>query len=219
MRRKMFEMFVLFAVLMVFAGLSLIQAQGQTVGVSVGNYFEYKVNSAASSSTLYGVNHFTETVTGVNGPQINCNEVLYLSNGGSVASSGYENLETGSTSGTPRAIQEVFYTANLQVGDSIEAGLPIFVNETTSINGRQTNHATGIFMNMNFDAYMDQATGITVNVSVTPTATGQPELSGSYTLIGTNVWNVIPEFSPIALILAMLLLTASAATIVSRRKK
>jgi hypothetical protein len=222
---------VLFTVVLVSAGASSIRAQGVSAGVQAGNYFTYKVIYSSTSSTLYGVDNFTETVTQVNETLgyhvVWYSELLRFSNGAKETNSGSVILENGGNMETTDTAQEgLFFSANLQVGDPITQVSTFRVDETESVNGRPTNHASGDFnysvsnaiITDTYEYYIDQVTGAVVNETGSAAVTGQPTNSYSFSLIATNVWNVIPEFSPTALTLAMLLLTASAAIIVSRRK-
>jgi hypothetical protein len=222
---------VLFTVVIFSAGAASTRAQGVLAGVQVGNYFTYKVNYASSSSTLYGVDDFTETVTQVNETQgyhvVWYSELLHFSNGAKETNSGSVILENGENMESSDTAQEgLFFSANLQVGDPITPVSTFRVDETISVNGRPTNHASGDFnysvsntiITDTYEYYIDQVTGAVINETGSAAVTGQPTNSYSFSLLATNVWNVVPEFSPIALTLTMLLLTASAAIIVSSRK-
>jgi len=227
-----FGLLVLFTVVLVSAGATSSGAQGVMAGVQAGNYFTYKVNSASSSSTLYGIDDFTETVTQVNETLgyhvVWYTELLHFSNGSKETNSGSVILENGGNMETTDTAQEgLFFSANLQVGDPITSVSTFRIDETLSVNGRPTNHASGDLnyslsntttITDTYEYYIDQVTGAVVNETVSEAVTGQPTTSYSFSLIATNVWNVLPEFSPMALTLIMLLLTASAAIIVSRRK-
>lgn len=226
-----FGLLVLFTVMTISAGAASNGAQGVTAGVQVGNYFTYKVNYASSSGTLYGVDNFTETVIQVNETLgyhvVWYSELLHFSNGAKETNSGSVILENGGNMESSDTAQEgLFFSANLQVGDPITPVSTFRVNETISVNGRPTNHASGdssysvsnITITRTYEYYIEQVTGAVVNETGSAAVTGQPTTSYSFSLIATNVWNVVPEFSPIALTLTMLLLTASAAIIISRRK-
>jgi hypothetical protein len=224
-------MLALFTVLMVSAGVSSVRALGSIVGVQVGNNFTYKVNYASSSSSMYGIDTFTETVTAVNMTMgyhvVWYNEIVHFNDGSAKANSGGQALETGYWMGTGLAQEGLFYSANLQVGDRLTSTSSVYINETVLVNGRPTNHASAnihyLYQNITvagtIEYYLDQATGVVVNGTEYMTFTGQPTTSESFSLIATNVWNVIPEFSPIALTLTMLLLTTGATIMVYRRKK
>ena len=226
-----FGLLVLFTVVLASAKAASIGAQAVTPGVQAGNYFTYKVNDASRSSTLYGVDNFTETVTQVNETSgyhvVWYSELLYFSNGTVEPNSGSVILENGGNMEITDAAQEgLFFSANLQVGDPITPVSTFRVNETISVYGRPTNYATGDLnysvspttITDTYEYYIDQATGAVVNETVSAAVTGQPTTFYSFSLIATNVWNVVPEFSPTALTLTMLLLTASAAIIVFSRK-
>jgi hypothetical protein len=224
-----FGAIALFVVLITFAGAASVRVQGATVGIQEGNYFTYKVNYASGLTNMLGVDNFTETVIGVSLVSgyhwVSYNELVYLSNGGNETNYGYTAIETSYT-GTNSTAQRVFFSANLQVGDPIMQSSTMCVNETISVNGRPTNNASAtvsssyanITMTVKLDYCIDQATGVLVNEADSLVSNGQAASSESYTLIASNVWTVIPEFSPLAWAITMLVLSTSAAVIVSRKK-
>jgi hypothetical protein len=210
------------AILTVSAWLALVQVQAVTVGVQVGNTFTYKVNSASGAHELDGASNFTMTISNVTGDVVGYQEAVKYSDGTSTKYSGYINLEYGNNTGTAWLL----FDGNLQVGEPVYPGWPIWANESVTVNGRPTGHTiiNDAYVNitngpqgyMTANVYADQATGATVNASVSLTA--GTTSSFNYYLIATNAFKAVPEFSPIALVIVMSTLTATTATIAYRKK-
>jgi hypothetical protein len=210
------------AMLSISAQLASLRVQAVTAGVQTGNYFGYKVGSASGTSELRGVDNFTITISNVTGSVVNFQEARWYPNGTQINTPGFVDLATGNSSGS-----WILINANLGVGDPVYPGWPIWPNETVNMNGRPTDHTIlnnasnigGQQGNSTIDIFCDQATGATVNVSAIFTGLqSNSSNSFSYSLIATNVWTIVPEFSPIALAIIMSTLTATTVAIVYRRK-
>jgi len=106
-------------------------------------------------------------------------------------------------------------------------GWSMWANESAVVNGRPTGHTiindacinitNGPQGNLAVNIYADQATGATVNASVSLTS-GSTTTSFNYYLIATNAFKAVPEFSQIALEIVMSTLTATTAAIAYRKK-
>jgi hypothetical protein len=223
MKGKIISSVIIFAVLITSAWLTTqVHATSISVGVQTGNYFQYKVGPVDSTSELYGVDNFTVTVTNVIGTMVYANQTYYLNNGTVSSNQGIVDL----TNGNCTVGAWILVDANLTLGEPIYPGWPLWGNDTVTINGRTTGHlsvnntyinlTTGPQGYMTANIYCDQATGAIVNASVT--LTGQYPHSFIYSLIATNAWTVIPEFSQLTMLMAMTTLTVSTVAIAYRRK-
>lgn len=223
MKGKIISSVILFAVLITSASLATqVHATALSVGVQTGNYFQYKVGPVDSTSELYGVDNYTVTVTNVIGTTVYANQTYYLTNGTVLDGQGIVDL----TNGNCTVGAWILVNANLALGEPIYPGWPLWGNDTVTINGRTTGHlsvnnayvnlTTGPQGYMTANIYCDQATGAIVNASVT--LTGPYPHSFIYSLIATNAWTIIPEFSQLTLLVSMTMLTASTVAIACRRK-
>jgi len=213
---------VLLTMLVFSAWLASVQVQAVTVGVVPGNSFQYKVNYASGAHELNGADNFTVTVTNVTGYEVGYREVVKYPNETSGNETGYYNLTNGENTGTAWML----FSAGLGVGDPVYPGWPIWVNQSVTIDGRQSGytHLTNAYVNittgpkghLTADIYADNATGAVVNATMTLTDGNTTSLS--YYLIATNAWTQVPEFSPIALIITMTTLTAITTVIAYHRK-
>lgn len=200
-----------------------VHATAVSVGVNKGDYFQYKVGAVNSTSELYGVDNFTITVTNVTGAVVYANETYYLSNGTALeGNTGFVDL----TNGNCTIGAWILVDANLVPGEPIYPGWPLWANETVTINGRTTGHlsVSNAYVNvtngpqgyLTADIYCDQVTGAAVNVSLS--ITGSQPHSFIYSLIATNAWATIPEFSQMTLLIAMTTLTVSVVALAYHRK-
>jgi len=214
----------LFIILTFSAWLALFQVQATSlVGVQAGNQFTYKVNSASNAHELDGANNFTITVTSVTGSVVGFQEAVKYSNGSVGSDTGTYDLSNGNNTGTAWLL----FDANLGVGDPVYPGWPICVNESVTIDARTmgytalsdayVNITTGPKGYLTGEIYGDKATGAAYNVTLSLTNEGTTT-SFSYYMTATNVWTAVPEFSPIALIIVMSMLTTTAAAIAYRRR-
>lgn len=211
----------LFTILVASASLAV----GLNVGVQAGNYFTYKILSATSNADFFGVDNYTITISNVTGSVVNYQFALNYPNGTTTQFPSYTDLANGSSAYGGWII----VYANQQAGDPVYPGWSWLINETVTKDGRLTNRlaVTDAFMNnsgrVNFvtaDIYCDQATGAVVNASMSISdQSHQFVFSQSYTLTGSNVWIVVPEFAPIILMLTTAALTTCAAAIAYRRKR
>ena len=214
---------VLFTILTFSAWLGFFQVQATSlVGVQVGNQFMYKVNSASNAHELDGANNFTITVTSVTGSVVGYQEAVKYLNGSIGSDTGTYNLSNGYNTGTAWLL----FDANLGVGDPVYPGWPIWANQSVTIDGRTmgytvlnnayVNITTGPKGYLTGDIYGDKVTGAVYNVTLS-IADKSTTTSFSYYMTATNVWTAIPEFSPTALIIVMLMLTTTIAAIVYTR--
>jgi hypothetical protein len=92
------------------------------------------------------------------------------------------------------------------------------------MGGRPTDHSiqsnvTGA-ENDTLDVYWDVATGVPVNVSEVDTVSGEITLNETYVLVATNAWTtVVPEFSPLVMVIIMAALVGVAGATALRRKE
>jgi len=209
--------------MLVSVWLASVQVQAVTVGVSAGNWFQYKVSYASGAHELDGADNFTMIVTNVTGYVVGYKEVVKYLNHTTANDTGYFDLNKGNNTGTAWML----FDADLHVGDPVYPGWPIRVNQSVMMNGRQTGytHLNNAYVNitdgpkghLTADVYGDNATGAAVNVTMSLTDGSITSLS--YYLTATNAWTDVPEFSPIALILIMSTLTATSVAIAYHRRK
>jgi hypothetical protein len=176
---------------------------------------------------LDGANNFTITVTNVTGSVVGFQEVVKYSNGSMESYTGYYSLSNGTTNSTTTGTSWLLVDANLGVGDPIYPGWPIWANESVTIDGRKMGYAVlnNAYVNITNgpQVYLtgticcDKATGAVYNVTLSITD-GSTTGSFSYYMTATNAWTMVPEFSPMALIIIMSALTATIAMIAYRRK-
>jgi hypothetical protein len=206
-------MLALSVLLIVSAGLAIVGGTGVTAGVQAGNYFEYKVQSATSNTELSGADNFTVTILNVTGLTVNYELTMYYPDGTTSNDTGYTDLTNGNSQGS-----WIITAANLQAGDPVYPSWSWTINETVTMNGRQTNHLSvnNAYLNntgqngfITGDFYADKATGVAVALTIN--ITGQQNMSYSYTLISSDI--IIPEFSTIAFAATMVALTACTATV------
>ena len=138
------------------------------------------------------------------------------------SNTGYYDLSNGNNTGTTWLL----FDANLGVGDPIYPGWAIWANESVPIDGRTmgytvlnnayVNVTTGPPGYLTGDVYADKANGAVYNVTCS-LVDGSTTTSFSYHMTATNAWTMVPEFSPIALIIVMSMLTITVAAIAYRR--
>jgi hypothetical protein len=196
-------------------------ASSAAVGVHVGDYFQYEVGPCNSSSELYEVDTFTITVTNIIGTTVYANETRCCTNGTFDNIPGYVDLINGDST----IAAWILINANLSVGDPMYPSWPMTPNETITVNGRATDHLTmdNAYANvtdgpqgyMTTDICCDQITGVAVNVSLC--LTGEHNQTFAYSLMATNVWTIVPEFS--TLMLCSLMSAVLIGTAILNRKR
>ena len=213
---------ILLTMLAFSAWLASTQVQAVTVGVAPGNWFQYKINYSSGAHEISGADNFTVTVINVTGYEVGYKEVVNYSNQTIENETGYYNLTNGENTGTAWML----FRAGLRVGDPVYLGWPICINQSVTVDGRQSgythlvnayvNITTGPKGHLSADIYGDNATGAVVNATMTLTDGNTTSLS--YYLTATNAWTDVPEFSPTALIITVTTLTAITTAIAYRRK-
>jgi len=163
------------------------------------------------------------TISNVTGDVVGYQEAVKYSGGTSGNDTGYINLAYGNNTGTAWLL----FDGNLQVGEPVYLGWSMWANERVVVNGRPTGHTiindacinitNDPQGNLTANIYADQATGATVNASVSLTSESTTT-SFNYYLIATNAFKAVPEFSQIALEIVMSTLTATTAAIAYRKK-
>lgn len=230
MRRKYIALgtLALSAVLIVSAWLALVQAQGVTVGVVNGNWFEYKILSVTGNGTEFspGASNFTVTVFSVTDSVVNFQEAIRYQNGTNPFITGYTNLSNGSSEG---GRSWIIVPANLTTGDPVYPGWNWIINGTVTVDGRPTNYLSlkNAYMNdsgqdayVTANIYCDAATGAVVNATEDVKSLSHDfQFTESYALIAQNVWIPVPEFSPTILAATIITLTACAVIACSRKVK
>jgi|GEM_PF-2071083 hypothetical protein len=224
-------MLVLLMVLAFSAQLALVGAQNSSVGVQVGNYFEYDVSLSGSQAQIvglraYGVTNVTATVSDVTGSNVTYSLEGQYQNGTDKKTTVSVDVSTGESENKANvAIDWNLVAANLSVDEPTYPNSGSWANETVTIGGRPTDHSiqsnvTGA-ENDTLDAYWDVATGVPVNVSEVDTVTGEGvTLNMSYVLVATNAWTtVVPEFSPLVMVIIMTALVGVAGATARRRKE
>ena len=223
----------LLVLLMMFAfsaQLALVGAQNSGVGVQVGNYFEYDVSLSGSQAQIlggraYGVTNVTATVTDVTGSNVTYSLEGQYQNGTDKGTTVSVDVSTGETENKANAaIDWNLVVANLSVDESTYPNSGSWANETVTMGGRPTDHSiqsnvTGA-ENDTLDVYWDVATGVPVNVSEVDTVSGEITLNETYVLVATNAWTtVVPEFSPLVMVIIMAALVGVAGATALRRKE
>jgi len=213
---------IMLTMLVLSGWLASVQVHAITVGVTPGNWFQYKVKSASGAHELDGADNYTVTITNVTGSNVGFRELVKYSNQTTGNDTGYYDLASGNNTGTAWML----FDSDLHVGEPVYPGWSIWVNQSVIINGRQTgytqlnnayvNITTGPKGYLTGDIYGDNATGAVVNATIS--LIDGNTTSFSYYLIATNAWTMVPEFSPIALIVVMTTLTATTILIAYRRK-
>jgi hypothetical protein len=228
---KEFALMGTLVLLLMFASSALVSAQTYTVGVQVGNYFEYSVSlsgSNASSSKAYGLTMTNLTVTNVTGSLVTASVEAQFQNGTVRNVNASEDVATGESENSANVpIPWTLVAANLTVDELTYPGSSSWANETVTMNGRLTDHAVqtnltqGGAENDTLDLYWDVATGVPVNVSAIRTVTGQGvTINLTYVLIATNAWStVVPEFSPDVMAIIMTAVVGVAIATALRRKE
>jgi len=232
--RREFLFVGMIVLLMMFASsaqLALVGAQNSSVGVQIGNYFEYSVSlsgSNASSSKAYGLTITNLTVTNVTGTLVTASVEAQFQNGTNRNVTASEDVETGESENSANVpIPWTLVAANLTVDEPTYPNSSSWANETVTMNGRptdnaiQTNLTQGGEENDTLDLYWDVATGVPVNVSAIRTVTGQGvTINLTYVLIATNAWTTaVPEFSPGVMVTIMTTLAGVAGATALIRKK
>jgi len=233
MRREfaLVGMIVLLVVSAFSVGLTLVRAQTASVGVQVGNYFEYDVSLSGSQAQIvglraYGVTNATATVTDVTGSNVTYSLEGQYQNGTDKKTTVSVDVSTGEAENKANAaINWNLVAANLSVDEPTYPNSGSWANETVTMGGRPTDHSiqsnlTGA-ENDTLDVYWDVAMGVPVNVSEVDTVTGEGvTLNMSYVLVATNAWTmVVPEFSPNVMVIAMTTLVGVAGAAALIRKK
>jgi len=219
----------LFAVLMVSAELTLVQAQGVTVGVAGGNWFEYQMLSVTGNGTEFnpGISNFTVDVYLVTGSLVRFQEDIRYHNTTESTVTGYTDLSNGSSEG---GRSWIIVPANLKAGDPVYPNWNWIINRTVAVDGREANYlsVTNAYTNnsgqnadVNATVYCDQATGAVLNATVSARSLSYNfQFTESYILIGQNIWTPpLPEFSPAILAATMVILTTCAAVTYCKKAK
>ena len=231
--RREFAFVGIIVLLMMFAfstQLTLVGAQNSSVGVQVGNYFEYDVSLSgfqASSSKAYDITSTTATVTNVTGTLVTFTLEAQFQNGTDRKVNASVDIATGESENSANVpIPWTLVAANLTVNEPTYPNSSSWANETVTMNGRPTDYAVQINStsteNDTLDLYWDMATGVPVNVSGVRTVTGEGvTLNLTYVLIATNAWTTtVPEFSPgvMATIMMTLVGVAAAASLIRKKR-
>jgi hypothetical protein len=200
----------------------------RTVGVSVGNSFNYTMTFGWSSSeanatlppylqSLNDTEWISTSIVGVSGSTVTGHMRWHFKNGTDLIQGGIADIDTGSGNLTYWVI-----AANLNPNDTVYApSTDRVINETmvrTYPDGtRNTNHlnvateynTTDLYQHTSENYYWDKSTGVMVEMSthmVTQTNVSQMNVSATLTIAESNVW-VVPEFptwTSIPLILTVL---------------
>ena len=233
MRREfaLVGMLVLLGLFVFSAGLTLVVAQGSSVGVQVGNLFVYDVSLSGSQAKIvglraYGVTEANATVSDVTGSNVTYSLAGLYQNGTVKETTVSVDVSTGvAVNKAKAAIDWNLVAANLSVDEPTFPNSGSWANETVNMGGRPTDHAIQMNLtgteNDTVDAYWDVATGVPVNVSEVDTVTGEGvTLNMSYVLVSTNAWTmVVPEFSPDVMVIIMTGLVGVAGAFALIRRK
>lgn len=214
--------------------IALPNVPPRTVGVSVGNSFNYTVafswNSTEQNAILpyyYASLNDTEwirtSVINVSGTTVILNMTMHFKNGTDSTQAGITDVTTGSGNLTSWIVG-----ANLNPNDTLYAPSQYYspvINETIAIvypsGSRNSNHlnvttetnTTGIYEYSSMNYYWDQSTGVMVEMSmamVTQINQSRTNVSATVKIAESNIW-IVPEFPTLTpMLVALVLLTATA---------
>jgi len=230
--------FVLFLGFLLYL-VTIVLAQSITIGVDVGDSFRYDDVSATWSSTdpdftpdqnikdFFDTDYMLLTITDVDiwETTIYMRRDWRFKNGTDKTSNHYINVYTGD-----RNITTFFIAAYLQAGNHMYPGtlesptITEVVSKTYASVSRDTNRITYSqtgYYNISYDGYMDQATGVLVELNGVQTRNdGQYETTETVfiEITGSNVW-VVPEFPSLIILPLFMIITLLAALIYRRNRK
>ncbi len=228
----------LISLLSVLALVMAASAQTRSVGVSFGNTWRYGTSGDWSSTDPTAtppsyVVQYNETewmkveIKGISDLNVTAEVTAHFKNGTEDSTAGWIDIDTGNNINMTWMV----ISPNLGINASIYTVSynNWFINETaqrTYPNGnRDTNHfnttSSSEFQYLSSNLYWDRETGILVELStqnIFQTLNYTTSWSLGLQIISSNVW-VIPEFSNWIPTLLILIVLASATTIVSTQRR
>jgi len=213
---------------------NLVSAQERTVGVSVGDTFEYGVsfswNSSDPNATIPDVYRsasemewMSVAVVDISNTTVTIHDTMHFKNGTEATQHNILDVDTGNGNMTYWIV-----SANLDINDTLYTSSMYDyyrINETTvktyPDGTRNTNHMNvtseanmGVnyqYSSMNF--YWDRSTGVMVesNMATISLLYGlESNMTAILTMTQSNLW-VVPEFSAFAPLLTLMIIVAVAA--------
>ncbi|UCE96706.1 MAG: hypothetical protein JSV51_03700 [Candidatus Bathyarchaeota archaeon] len=218
-------------------------AQERTVGVNVGEWFEYDhIFDWSSSDPNATIPPYFElvseiewtniTILDVSGTNVTFQSVMHLKNGTDLTNLGLTDVDTGEGNATNWVVSanldpnDSIYTtgdySSWKINETIVKTYPDGVRDTNHVNITKEMNMTGVYMYASNNFYWDRSSGIVVEmtiIQISQMEAIETNMTSIIKITESDVW-VIPEFSTYtSLLLTLVLLTVPIVTIKRRLLK